>query len=97
MSLLQGWWWVIDKYGNHAIVCAGQNDCSTRHNAVRDRLAGAAIDGQFSLVIEKNDVLVDGSQSKPADIYVPFWSYGKPLAIDVLMLLVLLLVPLRKM
>ena len=43
----------LDKYGDHAIVCAGQNDCSTRHNAVRDRLASAAIDGQFSPVIEK--------------------------------------------
>ena len=35
------------------------------------------------LLSKKKDVLVDGSQSKPADIYIPIWSYGKPLAIDV--------------
>ena len=64
-------------------MCAGKNDSSTRHNAVRDRLAKAAMDGQFSVSVEKKDVLSDGSQSKPADIYIPFWKYGKAVAIDV--------------
>ena len=73
----------LDKHGDHAIVCAGSNDCSVRHNAVRDRLAMAAKDGQFAVTIEKSDVLNDGTQSKPADIYIPFWNYGKAIAIDV--------------
>ena len=38
------------------------------------------MDGQFSVSVEKKDVLSDGSQSKPADIYIPFWKY---VAIDV--------------
>ena len=41
------------------------------------------MDGQFSVSVEKKDVLSDGSQSKPADIYIPFWKYGKAVAIDV--------------
>jgi hypothetical protein len=38
------------------------------HNAIRDRLASAAQDGQFAASIEKRGVLVNGTESKPADI-----------------------------
>jgi hypothetical protein len=51
----------LDIYGDHAIACAGHNDSSLRHNAVRDRLANAAQDGQFAASIEKWGVLVDGT------------------------------------
>ena len=73
----------LDIYGDHAIACAGHNDSSLRHNAVRDRLANAAQDGQFAASIEKRGVLVDGTESKPADVYIPLWNYGKAIAIDV--------------
>ena len=73
----------MDVYGDHAVVCSTKSDCSTRHNAVRDRLARAASDGQFSVSVEKKDVLDDGTQSKPADIFITFWRDGKAVAIDV--------------
>jgi hypothetical protein len=47
-----------------------ENTIIIRHNAVRDRLANAAQDGQFAASIEKRGVLVDGTESKPADVYI---------------------------
>jgi hypothetical protein len=42
-----------------------------------------ANDGQFAASIEKRGVLVDGTESKPADVYIPLWNYGKTIAIDI--------------
>jgi hypothetical protein len=33
--------------------------------------------------IEKRGVLIDGTESKPADVYIPLWSYGRAIAIDI--------------
>jgi hypothetical protein len=40
-------------------------------------------DGQFAASIEKRGVLIDGTESKPADVYTPLWNYGKAIAIDI--------------
>jgi hypothetical protein len=28
-------------------------------------------------------VLVDGTESKPVDVYIPLWNYGKSITIDI--------------
>ena len=61
-----------DKSGHHATVC----------NTNGDVIYGMASQAALSSQLEKQYIL-PGTQMKPADLFIPTWSAGKPLAIDI--------------
>lgn len=57
-----------DSMGDHAVGCGGNGDRIFRHDAIRRREVPS---------------IIPYSSSRPADIYLPFWSGGRPAAMDV--------------
>ncbi|KAL5489251.1 hypothetical protein EMCRGX_G018321 [Ephydatia muelleri] len=69
--------------GHHALTCKSGGDSIFRHNSLRDAFWEscklACIAGQ----IEAGSGLdVEGSRTRPADILLPNWEFGKPAALD---------------
>ena len=62
--------------------CGGNSDRILRHNSLRDAVFSAA---QSAALAPRREApsLVPGSQSRPADIYLPCWKRGRPAAVDV--------------
>ena len=71
-----------DPYGDHQVGCGGNGDRIFRHNALRDALFAAS---QSAALAPRKEVpsLIPGSQSRPADIFLPNWCRGQPAALDV--------------
>ena len=71
-----------DPYGDHQVGCGGNNDHIFRHNALRDALFAAS---QSAALAPRKEVPspIPGSQSRPADIFLPNWCRGQPAALDV--------------
>ena len=71
-----------DKYGDHSISCAINGERIAKHNHVRDALHAAA--SQAALGPRKEPAgLLPGSDDRPADVLLPFWSNGKDAALDI--------------
>ncbi|KAL5499779.1 hypothetical protein EMCRGX_G011239 [Ephydatia muelleri] len=73
----------LDPLGHHALTCKSGGDSIFRHNSLRDTFWEscklACIAGQ----IEAGSGLdVEGSRTRPADILLPNWEFGKPAALD---------------
>ena len=66
-----------DCYGDHQVGCGGNPDRIHRHNSVRDALFSAA---QSAALAPRREVpsLIPGTQSRPADVFLPNWSRGRP-------------------
>ena len=73
---------VADPFGDHQVGCGGNGDRITRHNAVRDVIFSAAQSAALAPSKEMPNLIPDSS-SRPADVFLPIWSRGRPLAIDV--------------
>jgi len=73
---------VADRYGDHHVGCDGDADRLFRHNALRDALFSAASSAALAPRKELPN-LVAGSQSRPADIFLPVWTNGRGAALDV--------------
>ena len=73
---------VCDPYGDHAVSCGGNGDRIMRHNSLREFLFLAA---QAAALAPRREVpsLVPDSCSRPADVYLPSWTRGRPAAVDV--------------
>ena len=71
-----------DPFGDHQIGCGGNADRIARHNAIRDVLFGAAQSAALAPSREMPN-LIPNSLSRPADIFLPTWSRGRPAALDV--------------
>ena len=71
-----------DPYGDHQVGCGGNGDRIARHNAIRDVIFSAAQSAALAPSKEAPG-LVPGSQARPADIFLPSWSLGRPAALDV--------------
>ena len=69
--------WDSDIYGDHQIGCGGNGDRIHRHDSIRDALFSAA---QTAALAPRKEApaLIPGSSSRPADVYLPVWSRGKP-------------------
>ena len=71
-----------DNMGDHAISCGLGGERIARHNHVRDALFQAAV--QAGLGPRKEpDGLLPGSDDRPADVLIPFWTGGQDTALDV--------------
>lgn len=71
-----------DPFGDHQVGCGGNGDRIHRHDALRDVLFSAA---QSAALAPRKEVpsLIPGTHSRPADIFLPNWSRGRPAALDV--------------
>ena len=73
---------LADPFGDHHVGCGGNGDRIHRHNSVRDAVFSAA---QSAALAPRKGVpsLIPGTQSRPADIFLPSWKRGQPAALDV--------------
>ena len=71
-----------DSMGDHAVGCGGNGDRISRHDAIREILFSST---QSAGLAPRREVpsIIPYSSSRPADIYLPFWSGGRPAAVDV--------------
>ena len=72
---------VSDVLGDHAISCGIGGERIARHNHVRDALFQTAVQAGLGPVKEP-DGLLPGSDDRPADILLPFWTNGRDTALD---------------
>ena len=70
------------RSGHHATVCKVNGDLTRRHNAIRDTIFRMASQAALSPHLEKPYIL-PGIKQKLADLYIPNWSRGEPLAMDI--------------
>ena len=89
---------VLDKYGDHCLVCPCGGDRTRRHNFLRNVVFHYAASSGLAPELEKPGLLQprpftgpvaeDGSKPtdpearRPADVYLPRWRRGTPLALD---------------
>jgi hypothetical protein len=71
-----------DPFGDHGVSCGGNGDRITRHNTLRDIIFSVASSASVSPRKEVPSLIPD-STSRPADLFLPSWSGGKPTAMDV--------------
>ena len=71
-----------DAYGFHAVGCGINGERISRHHHLRDAVFNAASQAMLGPSREAEGLL-PGSDDRPADILIPYWSQGKPTAIDV--------------
>ena len=62
--------------------CGGNGDRITHHNAIRDIVFNAAQSAALAPSKEISNLIPDSS-SRPADVFLPTWSRGRPAAVDV--------------
>ena len=76
----------IDSYSeifeDHAISCGSSGDRIARHNLLRDAVFQTAATANLAPQKEER-ALLPGTDSRPRDILIPYWSQGHDLAIDV--------------
>ena len=71
-----------DIFGDHQVGCGGNGDRISRHNNIRDVVFTGAQSAAFAPSKEAPG-LVTGSLSRPADVFLPSWSCGRPAALDI--------------
>ena len=71
-----------DPYGDHMVSCGGNGDRIHRHNSLRDVIFSVAQSAALSPRKELPS-LIPGCSSKPADVFLPHWTHGRPAALDV--------------
>ena len=71
-----------DPYGDQQIEYGSNKDHIHWYDSIRDALFSSA---QSAALCPRKEVpsLIPGSKSHPADIYLPHWTHGKPVALDV--------------
>ena len=72
----------MDTFGHHACVCPVKGDRIKRHNIIHDILFEFCSAAAWGPVKEKL-FLFPGSSERPADIFIPNYSGGKNLFLDV--------------
>ena len=70
-----------DPFRENQVGCGGNCDRILRHNSLRDAVFPAA---QTAALAPRREVssLVPGTQSQPADLYLPCWKRCRPAALD---------------
>ena len=73
---------LADPFGDHHVGCGGNGDRIHRHDSIRDVLFSAS---QSAALAPRKELpsSIPGSSSRPADIYLPNWDRGRPVALDV--------------
>ena len=70
----------VDPLVHHALTCKSGGDLILRHNALRDTFLESL---QAGIQLKAGSSLdEEGGQTRPADILVQNWEFGKPAALD---------------
>eukprot|EP00731_Ephydatia_muelleri_P000010 Em0001g10a len=70
----------VDPLVHHALTCKSGGDLILRHNALRDTVLESL---QAGIQLKAGSSLdEEGGQTRPADILVQNWEFGKPAALD---------------
>ena len=71
----------MDKAGYHALVCKSGGFLGVRHNALRDEVFRAC---STACLAPKRETpfLLPNSADRPADVFLPYFSLGKPVCLD---------------
>ena len=73
----------LDPLGHHATTCKRGGDVVYRHNRLRDIVVESCRRAHLSVHLEVGHNLTpDHSNTRPADILIPHWCMGKPVALD---------------
>ena len=72
---------IVDSFGDHYVGCGSNGDRIHRHNSLRDVLFSAT---QSAALAPRKEIpsLIPGTNSCPADIFLPNWCRGRPAALD---------------
>ncbi len=89
---------ILDKFGDHSLVCPCGGDRTKRHNLLRNHSYHFAASAGLNPELEKPGLLqprpfvgpspengvrcADPAARRPGDIYLPRWRRGTPLALD---------------
>ena len=89
---------IMDKFGDHALVCCSGGDRTKRHNLLRNCVYHFAISSGLGAELEKPGLLQprpwvaggpengttpsDPQNRRPADVYIARWRRGTPMALD---------------
>jgi len=88
---------VLDRFGDHCLVCPCGGDRTKRHNLLRNCVFHSAASSGLNPELEKPGLLqprpaiggyTENGQSpnlearRPADVYLPRWRRGTPIALD---------------
>ena len=73
---------IADIYGDDQVGCGGNGDRIFQRNAIRDVIFSAAQSAAL-VPLKETTGLMPNSLSRPADIFLPNWSRGRPVALDV--------------
>ena len=73
---------IVDSFGDHCVGCGGNGDRIHRHDSLPDILFSAA---QSAALAPRKEIpsLIPGTNSRPADIYLPNWCRGRPASLDI--------------
>ena len=70
----------LDPLGHHALTCKSGGDLIVRHNALRDTFLESCKQACIGGQLEAGSSLDE--ETRPADILVQNWEFGKPAALD---------------
>ena len=68
--------------GDHALCCGNEGERIARHNALRDALHSTAVAASLGTSKEVR-FLLPGSDRRPADVFLHYWSGGRDTVWDV--------------
>ena len=72
----------LDHLGHHALTCKSGGDLNVRHNALRDTFLESCKQACIGGRTTGSSLDEEGRQTRPADILVQNWEFGKPAALD---------------
>ncbi|CAE8581495.1 unnamed protein product [Polarella glacialis] len=80
---------VLDSRGHHSRRCCAGSDRTRKHNKLRNKVFSFATTAGANPELEKPDLLLPqrpgdltSTQGRTADIYLPTWTNGSPMALD---------------
>jgi hypothetical protein len=74
---------VVDAFGIHGAKCHSEGGLTKRHNVTRDTLHKIAMESGKQSEMERKEILNDGTDRRPADVYIHNFAMIQALAVDV--------------
>jgi hypothetical protein len=73
----------MDRYGAHGTLCGMSGGLTARHDKTRDAILELVRQSGYACEKERKELLDDGTDKRPADVFIQGWSLDQALALDV--------------